>query len=1767
MSKSFSRVDWHGPAGWKSPSLRKEVHGNRSCMLRIGERLMRAGSEGNLLDKPIKIHKQIFSDGSQQGSKGHAQPPGLQDKPMCTGTNISKDFGILPSNLSHSTNLTASSSGIEHLTKKREHTDINLSTVDPVLSSPNTLPRNFTLVGATCKDEQQNSQKIPKLDLEKKKDVFLKHLKQKYPHHADVIIGHGESTKMRNLLSSKSLDCSFVESLVKEQEPWVLETMSDGELPSTSVTFTRGCKARASLPAVRSNCQTRDKLPGVLLLQYEGETKQVMISTEVSSHDTLQALFVTAFPHQLTMQMLQPPNMAICIKDTKRNMYYDLKDLRDITPNSCLKAYHKDPVHVFCPSARSANSEGMISKEVLYESHSPIHSKHSSGRNTLHSLQGSMSPPIVRSMPSSPSRLAYSGGGILGKKGMVDPGSTTIPRECQPGRRRSSTVFSSSSAILERRDVKPDGDMNKSTALVLRGDGGSHYPEYYRSTSVEVGRGHHSISSYCSSPPMLTGGKAEVGVLGIPGGLQQYRASIKPLTIHGDSLQNHSNSLHRQKNRKYGDSQTHPIKSPPPSSLKGNEVRMFNGQVIGGASQVSLQSMSPSHRSLERNSSGLTVDVINRRGSSSSSSAVFLDSPLGQPETVFPAHISPCNVQSERMRAMEEQIASLAGLVHHALSMKSDVLGQKEVISQRPEDKLLSNRLGEKFSEAFSDSKTPAALTESFSPTPLALEVSSCDGGLRHNLMSVKRNICELRLQLSQLKCLQLSNMESVSSMLRMAGPELVMLMCEKLAQFEDVAHRHRAEMDEDRIRYLSSEEKILTQLSELEDFVESLESSSSVHGQPSFTLRDVEEGAVSLWRLGEALAVLKGEFPVLQAKMRSVLRLEVEAVRFLKEEPHMMDSMLKRVKVLTESFSSLRRLVSNSAPSARSIQVEPLKVHNQETPTTQTAHSSPKPQSRHSVKAPRSQAEDNSGASGSPSRMKSTITSNQHNSSPPTTSNGLDLISVVKNTHRPTPEGSMCVDIRSINQSSTTNDPQQESNDPSHSQSVHLQETPNTNIKSIVDVPECTASGMKSPSALTPQQNTPVELIHGADISGTQKDTTLKKSVDVNSRERRSLNTDVADSPPAVCPQAESSRRPQAEKPRCSTNKRQASNLPPPPQRSGEPVIITSRETDGIQVAKEISKEIHLPSGNEKTPPPVTKMWPSDMAKYGQRFTPQFEHPNVSSVKAQTPGVATALHRAKMTTGLAKMKVQQVPSINCTSVTKVWTGEMELQTLPPKHKEDILVMNVSDQCKDEAVGHIFSSAVAKKLVIPLKEQNQNPKQTNGFVKKPLDEKANGMLVSCLQNENVHEERQIQLPPRSGPKQLWSSAHEHKTSPSVPKPFSCLPDVADRPSSTQQEQDAVLEGSRDQPAWREGGNLSFTATDDRAAPLSPQTPECIHRIPHTHISSQPGNMTDSEGSYMDYIHCGFQDNDESDKDSVIVFIEDTEDFYIPLSTILECEEEDEELMATNRTLKEEPDLKLKFPTGHDSDILGNMKTSPQSASFCDSVSQLQGQDQTNMNMKTCSKKKFSINFPKNKLTALSQVIRRGKNKKGKQFSKIDAHDKEQKAGTRPVIESKQTNEVSMSQQFLPDNSSDRDITAGTSLSKLYPRVEELRKNTLDSMNNLEESIKQLELELSVESINPSSDDGAQCKRRVKENNSSSPSKRAASQTAKSKRVRLQPLLSPTSQQSSNTSTEQPHNKLQHPPCGSPEGRAEVLQQPNKSSNMLSHPHANTRRGL
>ncbi|KAM9350014.1 sickle tail protein [Symphorus nematophorus] len=1171
MSKSSSRLGRPGSAGSKSPSLRKELQGNRSCMLRIGERLMRAGSEGNLVQRTMPAQHQsrcqAASAGLGERLNGQTQTPALDKPTEHTGNNSSK--------ASH---------------------------------SPSTLPQDFATAAeaSSSRDDQLDSLLMQHCDVERKKEVFLDHLRQKYPHHAAIIMGHQDHPRKQtgSPRPSESPPCAGVLGLAVQQDPLASEAMSDGEVLPPTAPFTRGCKARASLPVGRSSGQTRERSLGVLYLQYGEETKQVRMPAEISSEDAVRALFVTAFPHQLTMKMLQSPNMAIYIKDTSRNVYYDLEDIRNITSHSCLKVYHKDPAHVFNRHARPANTEGRISKEVLYGSHSPVHTLSSSSRSTLHSLQGSMSPPMVRSMPSSPSRMAYVGGSTGGGVGLADLGSATLPRECLSGARRSSTLCNNSSAILERRDVKPDEDAasSKSMALVVRGEGGPHYPDSYCSSLQDGGGGRLSItSSQCSAPPSLTADVVDAGVTGIPGGLQQYRASIKPLMGYGESMEHQTRSLHRQKSRKYGDSQIAPLgtTTPPSSPHRVSDVRMMDGQIIGGVGLVSPERMSPIRRSLRRESNGAAVEIVNRSrgsGSTSSASSVFVDSPLGQPERLFQSQVTASNAQSERMKAMEEQIASLAGLVHHALSMGADIPGVKDTVSDTAGCKLFNNR-----PRVSSEPQNTAVFHDGFSPAPLALQAPPSDSSLQQSLVSAKRNVCELRLQLNQLRDLQLSNQESVSSMLRMAGQELVLLMCDRLAQAEEAAYRHRTEMEEERIHYLATEERIILQLSELEDYVERWQrSAASGPGQLLITLRDVEEAALSLRRVGEAVAILRGEFPELQAKMRSVLRLEVEAVRFLKEEPHKMDSMLKRVKALTEALSSLRRCVSESIPPARSGQVEPLKVleTDQGPLKPQSPQSSPKPQPRSSVRPPvptsslsGSQAEASLVAAASPvmaRRMKSTPQPHHHPSPPLTPTHGRDSPSVAKVsprsregspalqkrlgplqsdglctseggagqpaqtatqeshttqatvkhtcTHAETkdghpPEVSLSVETRSMNHSITG-----QANQPARSDSSQplptntstdqvLQEAPASPIKSNPEVTESNTRDGHSDSALgqitstasVSEQDTPLDLTLQASVeqqasrSDTQEDTPPRLSDEVDSTQFKSAHTALA--------------------------------------------------------------------------------------------------------------------------------------------------------------------------------------------------------------------------------------------------------------------------------------------------------------------------------------------------------------------------------------------------------------------------------------------------------------------------------------------------------------------------------------------------------------------------------------------------------------------------------------------------------------------------------
>lgn len=233
-----------------------------------------------------------------------------------------------------------------------------------------------------------------------------------------------------------------------------------------------------------------------------------------------------------------------------------------------------------------------IPRERLHGTRQPT-----SGQNLVHTLppphspirtmQGSMSPPAARSMPSSPSRLPY------GSRSM---NSATLPRERLSSAPPARSTTPCSSAILERRDVKPDEDVS---------------PTPYGPSETRL--------SLASSQDVPDGAVF----------LQHRYSEVTDAPQH---------SLYRQKSRKYSENQ-HAVplgpKTPPPSPHRVAEVRMFDvhpGQNAHMLAQT-VERASPVRRSFRKDSNGTMETLARVRGNMGS--PVFSDLPPGHGDRPF----------------------------------------------------------------------------------------------------------------------------------------------------------------------------------------------------------------------------------------------------------------------------------------------------------------------------------------------------------------------------------------------------------------------------------------------------------------------------------------------------------------------------------------------------------------------------------------------------------------------------------------------------------------------------------------------------------------------------------------------------------------------------------------------------------------------------------------------------------------------------------------------------------------------------------------------------------------------------------------------------------------------------------------------------------------------------------------------------------------------------------------------------------------------------
>ncbi|XP_033263770.1 sickle tail protein homolog isoform X12 [Orcinus orca] len=508
------------------------------------------------------------------------------------------------------------------------------------------------------------------------------------------------------------------------------------------------------------------------------------------------------------------------------------------------------------------------------------------------------STPVPHSMPPSPSRIPYGG-----TRPMVVPGNATIPRDRLSSLPVSRSISPSPSAILERRDVKPDEDMSSKSLAMYRNEGFYADPYLYH-------EGRMSIASSHGGHP-----------LDLPDHIIGYhRAAVRSASAYcNPSLQaemHMEQSLYRQKSRKYPESllPTLGSKTPPASPHRVSDLRMVEMHGLHNAHGPShtMQSdrVSPSRQAFKKEP-GTLVYIEKPRTTPGLAGIVDLGPPLVEKQ-VFAystATIPKDRETRERMQAMEKQIASLTGLVQSALFKGPLTSNSKDASSE----KMMKTTANKNHTDGagtpqVSGGKPLGALESSGPPSQLPPAATSA---AHMSLLDMKRSVAELRLQLQQMRQLQLQNQELLRAMMRKAEQEINSKVIETLKRLEDPVQRQRVLVEQERQKYLHEEEKVVRKLCDLEDFVEDLKKDSALASRV-VTLKDVEDGAFLLHQVGEAVASLKGEFPTLQNKMRAILRIEVEAVRFLKEEPHRLDSLLQRVRGMTDALTMLRRHVTD---------------------------------------------------------------------------------------------------------------------------------------------------------------------------------------------------------------------------------------------------------------------------------------------------------------------------------------------------------------------------------------------------------------------------------------------------------------------------------------------------------------------------------------------------------------------------------------------------------------------------------------------------------------------------------------------------------------------------------------------------------------------------------------------------------------------------------------------------------------------------------------
>ncbi|XP_032093833.1 sickle tail protein homolog isoform X5 [Thamnophis elegans] len=1519
------------------------------------------------------------------------------------------------------------------------------------------IPRRHTVGGPRSSQEILGMQPS---DMDKKREAFLEHLKQKYPHHASAIMGHQE--RLRDQTRSPKLSQSPQPSLgdqaeyLSEVSVDSLEVMSEAEPLSP---FARGSRTRASLPVVRTTNQTKERSLGVLYLQYGDETKQLRMPNEITSTDTIRALFVSAFPQQLTMKMLESPSVAIYIKDESRNIYYELSDVRNIQDKSFLKVYNKDPAHVFNHMPRGINGDVRMQREIF-----PNTSRPGSISHPPHALPTSPPPMAVpHSMPPSPSRIPYSVRPVSG------PGNATIPRDRLSNIPGPRSISPSPSAILERRDVKPDEDMGNKTLTLFRNEGLYADPYLFHEGRMSIASSHTGHS------------------LDVPDHIIAYHRSTMRSSgayctppVQAELMEQ---SLYRQKSRKYPESllPTLSSKTPPASPHRVADIRMIDIHTHQVSPHtIHLDRSSPGRQSLKKDP-GTPVFVEGKARNVPGLSGMAEVAPAIPDKKVFgygTAVIPKENETRERMQAMEKQIASLTGLVQSALLKGPNTSNSKDPSSEKMVKIVTSKSSAEKAGSTHDfTGKSSLAEVEISSKSPRH-SLPSNSAAMQFSLLNMKRNVSDLRLQLLQIRQLQLQNQDTLKAMMRNAELEINHKVIERAKRLEDPVQRHRHLVEQERQKYLLETERIMKSLCELERFVEDLKKESLTSNR-TVTLKDVEDGAFLLRQVGEAVATLKGEFPTLQNKMRAILRIEVEAVRFLKEEPHKLDLLLKRVRSMTEILTTLRRHVTDSLLKG----VDPSQAAQYHAMEKATAAEVLKNQEEMTKSQHLQQ-----NVSEFPAEVSvksemipiSTVTVHHAQSSPVVThqsQHSFTLVSQVPNSSLPNSPGPAATTSSSPTymESTTMTTINTQQTQVPHSPPVIV----NNNMQSLFIEELHNASTRNRALSIEKAEKKWEEKRQNLDHYDGQEFEKLLEEAQANIM-KSIPNLDMP-SQATVSPKTDAAQVSE-DSPKTEQELEKAVKSPPPPPPRRSYVLGSGLSTRLSEVSYTARKDntISKESSEDSVQTTSSKLFPEKNASLQSASTPmkdeeeeEEEEGDKIMAELQVDGEATkdSDHPKDKTEGRTEVMISDAFSIPENSAFR---PELLLEnkdyanknSFKPNTNFSSMLENEGKRCPEEMQDLAAEIGRQKPSYVAVGEADlsTSPKDLLEVAKVPLV----GQTDSCTQEMSlVSPSTQEQGRSVSAYNQV---ALRHKTSKNI-----TLNDIdeVESPASIPDEESSQSE------------NVGFMITRTAVQFLSGgEVHDIVNRkgnaVQTVNIDSK--KETPSQQSMLE-THKGEEPVVCLDKKPVIIIFDEPMDIrsaYKRLSTIFEeCDEELEKMMTEEKIEEENEEFDTSDDAHYeDATETNGMQVTEKSKQQTSSNSAMQvvqpeGQEMYKKERQKPSyiygsepkldvpdaKKKFKFKFPKKQLAALTQAIRTG-TKTGKKTLQVVVYEDEEEDGAVKQHKEAKRFEIHSSQSVNTSEKSESKTVVQAS------RTEEIRKNTYRTLDSLEQTIKQLESTIS-----------------------------------------------------------------------------------------------------